>query len=95
MTPHTIFTSHESELTGREIEKFIEIERFIKSVVKGELVNEILKSISNLDNIGEIMGCYRKLFTTGWCLESLELRELVEEKMIKKVLSLDFNTACG
>jgi hypothetical protein len=36
------------------------------------------------------MKCYQKLFSTSYCQTNLELKELVEEKMIKKILSIDF-----
>ncbi len=37
------------------------------------------------------MKCYQKIFSTKYCSQNNELKELIEEKMIKKILSIDFN----
>lgn len=49
-----------------------------------------MKSIEGLKDVKEIMKCYQKLFSTKYCRENSEVKEMVEEKMINKVLSLDF-----
>lgn len=86
VTAANIFQYH--QLSQEDLLLLIDMKEYLKEDTKVDLYGEIFKGIDLLDNVKEVMNCYRALLNLEYYNKKRDMYACIEEKMIAKLTTM-------